>query len=216
MSSCAASCFICCHPVSCASVTSDSSPTAIALRFCHYAANCLAAQKRYLLRQHHRPPIRTTHSGTALSAAQPCASSNGSPPRNSCSARHLNQTGTQHESPFTSSTSIRASARTRILCLLWAKPLGCQPLPPLHRPSSNCRTTPSGRKATGPCPTRSVPHPSAPLQTDSKYIGFHVGGFLQVAVSEAPRPESIHLRTVPPRGAPDTALRLMRIDRKAI
>jgi hypothetical protein len=56
MSFCAASCFICCHPVSCASVTSDSSPTAIALRFCHYAANFSAAQKRYLLRQHHRPP----------------------------------------------------------------------------------------------------------------------------------------------------------------
>lgn len=36
-----------------------------------------------------------------------------------------------------------------------------------------------------------------------------MGGFLQVAVSEAPRPESINLRTVPSRGAPDTALRHM-------
>jgi hypothetical protein len=33
-----------------------------------------------------------------------------------------------------------------------------------------------------------VPDPSAPAQTDSKYIAFHEGGFLQVAVSEAPSP----------------------------
>jgi hypothetical protein len=31
-----------------------------------------------------------------------------------------------------------------------------------------------------------VPDPSASIHTDSKYIGFHEGGFLQVAVSEAP------------------------------
>ena len=36
-----------------------------------------------------------------------------------------------------------------------------------------------------------------------------MGGFLQVAVSEAPRLESIHLRIVASRGAPDTALRLV-------
>src|SRR3954465_4077481 len=92
MSSCAASCSICCRPVSCASATSDSSPTATALRSCRCASNCSAAQRRCLLRRHHRPPIRTTHSGTVLSAAGSCASSNGSPPRNSCFARHLNQT----------------------------------------------------------------------------------------------------------------------------
>jgi hypothetical protein len=52
----------------------------------------LGGLEKTLLRWHRRPPIRTTHSGTVLSAAEPCASSNGSPPRNSCFARHLNQT----------------------------------------------------------------------------------------------------------------------------
>ena len=77
-----------------------------------------AAQRRSLLRQHHRPPIRLMHSGTARSAAQPCASSNGSPPRNSCFVLHLNQNGTQHEDRSTSSASARASARTQPPCLI--------------------------------------------------------------------------------------------------
>ena len=57
----------------------------------------LDGSENILLRRHHRPPIRPTHSGTAQSAAEPCASSNGSPPRNSCFALHLNQTGAPHE-----------------------------------------------------------------------------------------------------------------------
>jgi len=76
----------------CASATSDSSPTGIALRSCRYASNCSAAWRKCLLRWDHRPPIRTTHSGTVLSAAGSCASSNGSPPRNCCFAHRLNQT----------------------------------------------------------------------------------------------------------------------------
>ena len=60
----------------------------------------LGGAEKIQLRRHHRPPIRPTHSGTARSAAQPCASSNGSPLRNSCFARHLNQTGAQHEPLF--------------------------------------------------------------------------------------------------------------------
>ena len=38
-------------------------------------------------------------------------------------------------------------------------------------------------------PTQSLPDPSAPAQPHSKYIAFHEGGFLQVAVSEAPPSE---------------------------
>jgi hypothetical protein len=38
----------------------------------------------------------------------------------------------------------------------------------------------------GRYPTRPVPDPPAPAQTDSKYMAFHEGRFLQVAVSEAP------------------------------
>lgn len=38
----------------------------------------------------------------------------------------------------------------------------------------------------GRYPTQPVPDPPAPAQTDSKYMAFHEGRFLQVAVSEAP------------------------------
>ena len=186
MSSCAASCSICCRPVSCASATSDSSPTATALHCCRCAGDCSADHSRTQLRRHQRPQIRTIHSGTAQSAAEPCASSNGSPPRNSCFALHLNQNGTPHEALSTSSTLARASAHTRIPCLFLPKPLGCQPLQRLHKASANQHAASSGHSIIGRYPTRSVPDPSAPVQTDSKYIGFHRGGFLQVAVSEAP------------------------------
>src|SRR6266567_6622585 len=187
MSSCAASCSICCRPVSCASATSDSSPTATALRSCRCASNCSAAQRRCLLRWHHRPLIRTTHSGTVLSAAQPCASSNGSPLRNSCFARHLNQISAPLEPLFPPSTSTRASARTRIPCLSWQKPLACWSLLPPHQPSASHRAAPSGLHAIASNQSQPAPDPSAPTQTDAKYIGFREGGFLQVAVSEAPR-----------------------------
>ncbi len=54
--------------------------------------------------------------------------------------------------------------------------------------SSRCSPhQPIQSKRHDPYPTQPVPDPSAPAQTDSKYIAFHGGGFLQVAVSEAPR-----------------------------
>ena len=72
-------------------------------------------------------------------------------------------------------------------CLIRPKPLRCQPLQPPHQASPSHRAALSGLQAIGPCPTQPIPDPSAPTQTDAKYIGFNVGGFLQVAVSEAPR-----------------------------
>ena len=187
MSSCAASCSICCRPASSASATSASSPTVNALRCCRCACNCSADHRNTQPRRPHHPPIRPTHSGTAQSAAEPCASSNGSLPRNSCFALHLNQTSAQHEALSTSSALARASARTKIPCLIRSKPLSCQPLQAPHPPPAGHRTAPSGLQAIGSYPTQSPPDPSAPAQAHSKYIGFHVGGFLQVAVSEAPR-----------------------------
>src|ERR1035437_3117717 len=80
---------------------------------------------------------RIIHSGIAPSAVGPCASSNGSPLRNSCFARHLNQTGTQHEDRSTSSAFAPSSAQTRIACLFWPRHLGCQPLKPRHKASAN-------------------------------------------------------------------------------
>src|SRR5277367_5964500 len=109
MSSCAASCSMYCRPASCAYATSDALPTATALLYCRFAFDSSATQRRWLLRQHHHPPIRLTQSGTAQSAVEPCTWSNGSPPRNSCFARHLHQTDALHEALSTPSTSARAS-----------------------------------------------------------------------------------------------------------
>lgn len=197
MSSCGASCSICCHLASYVSATSASSPTANALRSCRYASNCSAAQRRWLLRLHPRLPIRLVHSGTVQSAVQPCTSSSGCQLRSFCFAPHLNQTGTQHEAPSPSSAFACASAHTPIPCLFRPKHLGCQPL---HQASASQYAAPSGPSVSGTSPTQSVPDPSAPVQTDSKYIGFHEGGFLQVAVSEAP-PLRPRRRTLLPDGA---------------
>ena len=105
------------------------------------------------LRRHHRPPIRTTHSGTARSAAAPCASSNGSPPRNSCFALHLNQTGTPHEPLSTSSAFARASARMRIPCLILAKTPPMPASPALRiRPRRAAVAPPSAPSSNGILP----------------------------------------------------------------
>lgn len=187
MSSCAASCSICCRPASCAFVTSDSSPTATALRCCHSAGDCSADHCKTQLSRHHRLQISLSHSGTAQPAVEPCTSSNGSPLRNSCFALHLNQTSALHEALSKSAAFTRASARLRIPCLIRPEPLACQSLQPPHQPSPSHSTAPSGFQANESYPTQSVPDPPAPAQAHSKYIGFHGGGFLQVAVSEAPR-----------------------------
>ena len=188
-SSCAASCSTCCRRDLCASATSDSSPTATAPRYCHSASNCSAAHRKTQLRRHRRPQKRLIHSGTAQSAAEPCASSNGSPLHNSCFALHLNQTSALHEALSISSAFARASARLRTLCPVQPTTLRCQSLQPPLRPSPSHSTAPSGFQTNESYPTQSVPDPPAPAQAHSKYIGFHGGGFLQVAVSEAPRLE---------------------------
>src|SRR5664280_266719 len=191
MSSCAASCSICCRQDSCVSAISVSSPTATAPRCCRCACSCSADYCKTRLHRHHSPQIRLVHSGTAQSAVERCTSSNGSLLRNSCFAHHLIHTDALHEALSTSSACACActcaSAHTRIPCLFLPKPLGCQPLQPLHQASASQHAAPSGISVIAHCPTRSVPDPSAPVQTHSKYIGFHEGGFLQVAVSEAPR-----------------------------
>ena len=141
------------------------------------------------LHQQSRPPIGPTRSGIAQSVAEPCASSNGSPLHNCCFALHLNQTSALHEALSISSAFARASARLRTLCPVQPTTLRCQSLQPPLRPSPSHSTAPSGFQTNESYPTQSVPDPPAPAQAHSKYIGFHGGGFLQVAVSEAPRLE---------------------------
>ena len=196
MSSCAASCSICCRPASCAFVTSDSSPTATALHCCHSACNCSADHCKTQLSRHHRLQISLSHSGTAQPAVEPCASSNGSPLRNSCFAPLLNQTSALHEALSKSAAFARASARLRIPWVIRPEPLTCQSLSPPHQRSPSHSTAPSGFQANESYPTQCVPDPPAPPQAHSKYIGFHGGGFLQVAVSEAPPSKIAQPRTV--------------------
>ena len=115
MSSCDASCSICCRRASCASATSVSSPTATAPLCCRFAVSCWAAQGERQLRRLNHLPKRLTHSGTARSAVEPCTWSNGSPLRNCCCALHRNQIGAPLEPLFPTSASTRASARRQIL-----------------------------------------------------------------------------------------------------
>ena len=168
MSSCDAFCSTCCHQGSCASATSDSSPTVNAPRCCRCACDCWADHSKTQLRSHHRPPISLIHSGTVHSAAEPCASSNGSLPRNSCFARRLNRTGAQHEVLLTSSVTARASARTRILCRIWSVWLGWLFLQPSTDASLCCffehRTVEAAHPTQlGRCLI--PPHPTGPIQS---------------------------------------------------
>ena len=188
MSSCAASCSICCRRASCASATSASSPTATALRCCRYASNCSAAQRKHRFAgiTVHRsdpltlelPSLRRNHARrrTALRRATPASLSTSTRPVRSMKLY-------PHPRPLPVLRRVRGSP-----CLIWPEPLACQPLQPPDRPL--VRVTAPLHPAFKPIrsyPTQSVPDPSAPAQTDSKYIAFHEGGFLQVAVSEAPR-----------------------------
>jgi hypothetical protein len=195
-SSCAASCSTCCRPVSSASATSASSPTATVLHSCRSASNCWAAQRRQLLQRLHRPPTRFTPSGTVRSAAAPSASSNGSPPPNSCYAHHPNQTGALHEPLFPSSASARAPARTQIPCLNWQKLLCRRSFQPPPDTSVRRFQTQFTHQSGRSYPLQRVHALTRHAHPHSKYIAFPVGGFLQVAVSEAPLPKRIRTRTV--------------------
>src|SRR5664280_2349831 len=61
------------------------------------------------------------------------------------------------------------------------------------------------------CPLQRVHALTDHLRPHSKYIAFHGGGFLQVAVSEAPSQSACELELLR-AGAPDTALRLAGTD----
>ena len=169
--------------------------------------------------QHHHPPIRLTHSGAAQSAVELCTSSNGSPPRNSCFAASL----------ATSTRPMRRMKLYRFIHILDLCSCFGAHADPLSLPAKTPWTTasPASTKGLGEptccsirpfshptLPTQSVPDPAAPVQTDSKYIGFPEAGFLQVAVSEAPPLKPRSRALLPDGGAPDTALRLTVTDQR--
>ena len=125
MSSCVASCSICFHAASSASVTSASLPTDNVPGCCHSASAYFGVQKSSQLQQHRPQLTFLTHPGTVLCAAQRCMSSSGSQQLNSCSVlRH--STSTPHESTAPTSSPHRVPTRSQILRLMWTKPL-CAP-----------------------------------------------------------------------------------------
>ena len=198
-----------CGLVPCASATSDSSPTGTVLRCCRFAFDCSAAQWKEQLRPHHRPPARLTRSGTVQSAAEPCALSKGSPRLNSCFAHHRNQTGALHEPQSTSSALARALARMQIPCLNWPRLVRYRSLQLPHDPSVRRFQAHVIHQSGRSYPLQRVHALTEHVRPHSKYIGFPVGGFLQVAVSEAPSQSACELELLH-AGAPDTALRLLR------
>ena len=196
---------MCCRRALCASATSASSPTATALLSFPYAVACSAAQRKRQFRQLNRLRKRFTHSGTVHSAVQPCTSLSGSPPHNSCFAHHLNQNGPRHEALSISSGFARASARMQNPCLIRPRMLAHQllqlPMVASLRSLAILSCPRAGRTYLSP----HLRGTSVPDQTYSKCIAQHRGGFLQVAVSEAPRSEHAATHCCA-SGAPDTAL----------
>src|ERR1035437_2919391 len=198
-----------CRLVSCASVTSDSSPTGTAQRCCRCGSSCSADRRKQHLRRHLLQPKRLTRCGTVQPAAEPCTPSNGSPRHNSCFAHHRNQTGALHEPQPTSSALARALARMQIPCLNWPRLFRYRSLQLPHDPSVRRFQAHVIYQSGRSYPLQRVHALTEHVRPHSKYIGFPVGGFLQVAVSEAPSQSACELELLH-AGAPDTALRLLR------
>src|SRR5260370_11669342 len=92
--------------------------------------------------------------GTALSAAEPCTSSNTSPQLNSCFALLRCPASVPHEPTVPTSTCLPAPARTESLCRNSLQPHSRPPLHPLSATSSTSLPPPT--LPTIPTPT--TPH----------------------------------------------------------
>jgi len=208
MSSCAASCSICCRRGSCASATSVSWPTGAERHCCRSASNCSVDQSRAPLQQHNRLPKRRIRSGTFQSAVELCVLLKASLPPNSCSALHLNQIRAPHEPLSTTSAPVRALARMQTPCLNSPKPLRYRSLQSPNDPSSRRSPVRLGHQGGRTYKLQRIHQLNEHARTHSKYIGFPAGGFLQVAVSEATSQSVCELELLR-AGAPDTALGLV-------
>jgi hypothetical protein len=171
--------------VSCASATSASSLTDGERSFFHFVSVFSSTQ----INTQHAPPCRPrsphTRCGTVRSAGESCMLSSGSPPRNSSSDLRLILVGAQHESTSPASLLPRASARTLVLCLIFLRMHYCCAIQTLRcaAPRPFCLRPPTETEAH-----RQQPQPrkrSEPAHPHTNPI-VPRGGFLQVAVSEAP------------------------------
>jgi hypothetical protein len=174
MSSSAASCSTCCRAASSASATSATSPTANVLCCCRSACSYSPVHQTSLLETHPLPQTILTRIGTALSAAGPCMSSNGSPPPSFCFVPRLD-TSTPHEPATTLSNHPRAPARTETLCLTPLRLLYRSSFTPLPSILQQLLSAPS---LTTTAVHRRHPQPrksSGPAQPHTKPIGSRKG-----------------------------------------
>jgi hypothetical protein len=196
MSSCAASCSICCRRGSCASATSVSSPTGAEPHCCRSASNCSADQSRAPLQQHSRLPKRLIRSGTVQSAAELCVLLKASLPPNSCTALHLNHTSAPHEPLSTTSAPVRALARMRIPCLNSPKLLRYRSLQSPNDPS--CRRSPVrlGHQGGRTYKLQRIHQLNEDARTHSKYIGSPCGRLPSSRCIRSDLPKRVRTRTV--------------------
>src|SRR6266852_9857998 len=184
MSSCAASSCTCCRAVLCASATSDFLLTGGEQNSFHSVLGCSSnpiRQQRAPLRR--RCPF--TRCGNVHFAAEPCKLSSASPPRNFSSDLRLISAGAPHESASPASNLARASARTLVLCLAFLRMQYGYALGTLRCSAPRAFSLPTATETKALSQQRHTSQRSRRAHPDTNPI-VPPGGFLQVAVSEAP------------------------------
>src|SRR5208337_3884868 len=205
MSSCAAFCSTCCRADLCVSATSAFLPTGDERNFSHCVSTCSSNQSSHQHAPFHRLPPPLPCYGLVPSAAESCALSSGFPLRNSSSGLRPIPDGAQHEFTSPASNLPRAPARTVPLCSLFPKTRSCPSVQALQRttPQRFCLRIPID---AADHPPHWYPRSRSELAQAHTNPRGPEGGFLQVAVSEAPT--DITCRDSPSlMGASDTALR---------
>src|ERR1700687_1367372 len=184
MSSCDASSCTCCHAALCASATSDFSLTDGERSFFHSVSGCSS----HPISQQQTPPRPRgpfTRCGNVHFAAEPCRLSSASPPPNFSSDLRLISAGAPHESTSPASNLARASARTLVLCLALVRMQYGGAIQTLRCAAPRSFSLRPSTETQALCPQCHTRKGSRPAHPDTNPI-VHRGGFLQVAVSEAP------------------------------
>jgi hypothetical protein len=174
--------------------------------FFHCVSACSHIQRNRQRARHRRPRSPLIRYASAPSVVEPCMSSSDSPAHNSSYDLRLIPVGAQHEVTSPASNHLRVPARTAPLCLVSfrtrsvpsVQALRCT-TSPLLCPGISADTTThqsQGCSRNGSEPAQAHTNPIVPE-----------GGFLQVAVSEAPV-DSATEASSSLVGASDTALRL--------
>ena len=188
MSSCAASCCTCCPKASSASATSASLPTAAAPLSCRFAFNYSTQYRHRNPNQKHRLPRNRILFGAVPNVAAPWWSSKDLLRPSSNFVLHPGSPEPRHETPIPISLARCLPAPTglvRFRC----------PSTKLLASSFRSQTTiepirPALRLAPSPIP-RVFLITATPLNLHRRFL---TGGFLQTAVSDAPRtPPEIYL-----------------------